>query len=49
MKPKFVLVGNGTKLSMIELDLADEEEAMALAKRLADHTGRTGTLRMPEG
>jgi hypothetical protein len=33
------------KYSMIALDLHDEEEALALAKRLAEQTGRTVTVR----
>jgi hypothetical protein len=33
---------------MVALDLADEE-ALALARRMAEHTGRTVTVRDAEG
>jgi hypothetical protein len=49
VKIKIIFAGKGTKLSMIALDLADEEEAMVLARRLAKHTGRTVTVRDASG
>ena len=49
MKPKIIFVGSGTKLSMITLDLADAEEALTMARRMAEHTGRTVTIRDADG
>jgi hypothetical protein len=49
MKPKIVLVGADTELSMIALDLVDAEEALAIARRMADHTGRTVIVRDADG
>jgi hypothetical protein len=49
MNPKIVLVGSGATLSMITLDLADAEEAVAMARRMADHTGRTVIVRDADG
>ena len=50
MKPKIVIVGSsGAKLSMVALDFADAEEAMVLARRMAEHTGRTVTVRDADG
>jgi hypothetical protein len=47
--PKIVLAKNveknSRKYSMIALDLDDEEKALALAKRLAEQTGPTVTVR----
>ena len=36
-------------LSMIALDLDNAEEALALARRLAEQTGRTVTVRDADG
>ena len=49
MKPNIVLVGSGTSLSMVMLDLADAEKALALARRMADHTRRTVIVRNADG
>ena len=50
MKPHtFVFVGSGAKLSLVTLDLAYAEEALTLAKRMAEHTGRTVTVRDADG
>ena len=49
MKPKIVFAGSGAKLSMISLDLAGAEEALALARRMAEHTGRSVTVRDADG
>ena len=49
MNPKIVLVGSGAKISMVALDLADAEEALALARRMAEQTGRTVTVRDADG
>jgi hypothetical protein len=49
MNPKILFVGSGVKLSMVALDLADAEEALALARRMAEHTGRTVTVRDADG
>jgi hypothetical protein len=50
MKPKIVIVGSsGAKLSMVALDFADAEEALVLARRMAEHTGRTVTVRDADG
>jgi hypothetical protein len=49
MKPKIVLVGADMELSMIALDLVDAEEALAIARRMADHTGRTVIVRDADG
>lgn len=49
MKPKIIFVGSGTKLSMITPDLADAEEALTMARRMAEHTGRTVTIRDADG
>jgi hypothetical protein len=49
-KPKVVVIGAGAKqLSMIAVDLNDTKEASALAKRLAEQTGRTITVRDADG
>jgi hypothetical protein len=49
-KPKVVVVGAGAKqLSMIAVDLDDTKEALALAKRLAEQTGQTITVRDADG
>jgi hypothetical protein len=49
-KPKVVVIGAGAKqLSMIAVDLADTKEVFALAKRLAEQTGRTITVRDADG
>ena len=34
---------------MVTLDLADAEEALAVAKRMAEKTGRTVTVRDADG
>ncbi|UQR61177.1 hypothetical protein LRP30_29990 [Bradyrhizobium sp. C-145] len=34
---------------MITLDLADPDEALAIAERIAEHTGRTVTVRDANG
>ncbi len=48
--PKLVVMGAGaTRLSMIMLDLEDAERAVALARRLAEQTGRTVTVRDADG
>jgi NADH dehydrogenase FAD-containing subunit len=45
-----VVVGAGaTGLSNMTLDLADAEEAAAVARRLAEQTGRTVTVRDEKG
>jgi hypothetical protein len=49
MKPKVVFIGNGIKLSMITLDLADAEEALALARQMVERTGRSVTVRDANG
>jgi hypothetical protein len=50
MTPKVVfLVGSGAKPSTVALDLADAEEALVVAKQMAEHTGRTVTVRDAEG
>jgi hypothetical protein len=49
MKPKIVLVGADMELSMIALDLVDAEEALTIARRMADHTGRTVIVRDADG
>lgn len=49
MKSKVIFVGSGATLSMISLDLADAEEALAVARRLAEHTGRNVTVRDADG
>jgi hypothetical protein len=46
-KPKVVVVGAGAK--MIAVDLDDTKEALALAKRLAEQTGQTITVRDADG
>jgi hypothetical protein len=43
MKTKVVFVGSGAKLSIITVDFADAEEALAMARRVAEQTGRTVT------
>jgi DNA-binding LacI/PurR family transcriptional regulator len=49
-KPKVVVIGAGAKQrSMIAVDLDDTKEAFALAKRLAEQTGRTITVRDADG
>jgi hypothetical protein len=49
MKPKIVIVGSsGAKVSMVAVDLADED-ALALARRMAEHTARTVTVRDADG
>jgi DNA-binding LacI/PurR family transcriptional regulator len=49
-KPKVVVIGAGAKqLSMIAVDLDDTKEAFALAKRLAEQTRRTITVRDADG
>jgi hypothetical protein len=51
--PKIVISRNGVinmgELSMIALDLADAEAAFAVAKRIAEQTGRTVTVRDADG
>ena len=49
MKPKLVVIGSGAKLSMVSFDLADPEEALAMARRMAEQTGRTVTVRDANG
>jgi hypothetical protein len=49
MKPKVVIVGSGAKLSIVFLDLPDTEEALTIARTMADHTGRTVTVRDANG
>ena len=45
-----VITGAGVgSLSMMVVDLADEAEALALAKRIADQTGRTVSVRDARG
>lgn len=44
MTAKF-LCGTGAKLSMISLDLIDDAEPLALAKRIAASTRRAVTVR----
>lgn len=41
MNPRVLLLGSSAKLSMICLGLIDNEEALALARRIADGMGRT--------
>ena len=49
-KPKVVVIGPGAKqLSRIAVELDDTKEALALAKRLAEKTGQTVTVRDAEG
>ena len=51
--PKIVISRNGAinmgEFSMIALDLADAEAACAVAKRIAERTGRTVTVRDADG
>jgi hypothetical protein len=51
--PNIVVTGTGAKdmreFSMIALDLKDEEAAVGLARRLAEQTGRTVTVRNADG
>lgn len=49
MKPKIVLVGSGAKVSMIALDLDDPDEALELARRVVDQTGRAVKIRDASG
>lgn len=49
MNPKFLHLDPGAKRTMISLDLIDDEEALALARRIADGTGRTVTVRDANG
>lgn len=49
MNAKFLLLRPGAELSMISLGLIDDEEALALARRLADGTGRTVSVRDANG
>ena len=49
-KPKVVVIGAGAnQLSRIAVELDDTKEALALAKRLAEQTGRTITVRDADG
>jgi hypothetical protein len=51
--PTIVVTGTGPKdkreLSMVSLDRENEEAAVELAKRLAEQTGRTVTVRNANG
>jgi diacylglycerol kinase family enzyme len=49
MKPKIVFVGTGANFSMIAFDLAEAEQAVALARRVAEHSGRTVIVRGADG
>jgi hypothetical protein len=49
MKTKVVFVGSGAKLSMITVDFADAEEALTMARRVAEHTGLTVIVRDVDG
>lgn len=49
MTAKFLVLGTGAKLSMISLDLVNDAEALALARRIAASTGRTVTVRDADG
>jgi len=40
---------SGAKLSTIALDLADADQALAVARQMAEHTGRTVTVRDADG
>ncbi|MCK1337421.1 hypothetical protein IVB38_15630 [Bradyrhizobium sp. 38] len=44
-----VIGAGATKLSVFALDLENAEEACAVAKRLAEMTGRTVTVRDADG
>lgn len=44
-----VIGAGATKLSVVALDLGNAEEACDVAKRMADATGRTVTVRDAEG
>ena len=49
-KPKVVVAGAGAKqLSRIAVELDNTKEALAWAKRLAEQTGRTITVRDADG
>jgi hypothetical protein len=47
-KPKVVVAG-AKQLSRIAVELDNTKEALALAKRLAEQTGRTVTVRDADG
>lgn len=49
MTAKFLVLGTGAKLSMISLDLINDAEALALARRIATSTGRAVTVRDADG
>lgn len=49
MNPRVLLLGSRAKLSMVCLGLIDNEEALALARRIADGTGRTISVRDANG
>jgi len=48
-KSKIVLAGCDAKLSTVALDLADADQALAVARQMAEHTGRTVTVRDADG
>jgi uncharacterized protein YggE len=49
-KQNILVMGNGVeRIAMIALDLADEDEAIQLARRLAVHTGRAVAVRDADG
>ena len=48
--PKLLVVGEDARhVSLITLDLADPAEALAVARRLAQETGRVVTVRDAHG
>lgn len=49
MNPKFVALSRTTDFSMISLDLAHDAEALAVARLIADSTGRAVTVRATDG
>lgn len=49
MNAKFLLLGPSVRLSMICLGLIDDKEALALARRIANGTGRTVSVRDANG
>ncbi|AWL96256.1 hypothetical protein CIT37_32125 [Bradyrhizobium ottawaense] len=48
-RPKVIIVGSGAAVSMFAVDLADEAEALALARLITQQTGRVVTVHDAEG